>query len=90
MGIPLGLVLSQLNRGGAPCIMNSLQPSPIDVRTMVTPYADPQRGTLQTLARFCSLPSLGRGGVSDAKIVDQLSEQIQSQLRTIVVESVSD
>lgn len=70
-GVLLGLVLSQLNREGAPYIMTGMQPSPMDMRTMVTPYADPQRGIFQGLARFYGLPSFGWGGVSDAKIVDQ-------------------
>jgi trimethylamine--corrinoid protein Co-methyltransferase len=70
-GVLLGLVLSQLNREGAPYIMTGMQPSPMDMRTMVTPYADPQRGIFQALARFYGLPSFGWGGVSDAKIVDQ-------------------
>jgi trimethylamine--corrinoid protein Co-methyltransferase len=70
-GVLLGLVLSQLNREGAPYIMTGMQPSPMDMRTMVTPYADPQRGIFQGLARFYGLPSFGWGGVSDAKLVDQ-------------------
>ncbi len=70
-GVLLGLVLSQINQEGAPYIMTGMQPSPMDMRTMVTPYADPQRGIFQALARFYGLPSFGWGGVSDAKIVDQ-------------------
>jgi trimethylamine--corrinoid protein Co-methyltransferase len=38
---------------------------------MVTPYADPQRGIFQALARFYGLPAFGWGGVSDSKSVDQ-------------------
>jgi trimethylamine--corrinoid protein Co-methyltransferase len=70
-GVLLGLVLSQLNREGAPYIMTGMQPSPMDMRTMVTPYADPQRGIFQAMARFYSLPVFGWGGVSDSKLVDQ-------------------
>ena len=70
-GVLLGLVLSQLNREGAPFIMTGMQPSPMDMRTMVTPYFDPQRGIFQAMARLYNLPSFGWGGASDAKIVDQ-------------------
>jgi trimethylamine--corrinoid protein Co-methyltransferase len=70
-GALLGLVLSQLNREGAPYIMPGMQPTPMDMRTMVTPYADPARGIFQAMARFYSLPAFGWGGVSDSKAVDQ-------------------
>lgn len=70
-GVLLGLVLSQLKREGAPYIMTGMQPSPMDMRTMVTPYADPQRGIFQAMARFYDLPAFGWGGVSDSKLVDQ-------------------
>jgi trimethylamine--corrinoid protein Co-methyltransferase len=70
-GVLLGLVLSQLRREGAPYIMTGMQPSPMDMRTAVTPYADPERGIMQALARFYRLPAFGWGGVTDAKVVDQ-------------------
>jgi trimethylamine--corrinoid protein Co-methyltransferase len=70
-GVLLGVVLSQLKREGAPYIMTGMQPSPMDMRTMVTPYADPQRGIFQAMARFYNLPAFGWGGVSDSKLVDQ-------------------
>jgi trimethylamine--corrinoid protein Co-methyltransferase len=70
-GVLVGLVLSQLRREGAPFIMTGMQPSPMDMRTLVTPYADPQRGIFQALARLYGLPCFGWGGVSDAKVVDQ-------------------
>jgi trimethylamine--corrinoid protein Co-methyltransferase len=70
-GVLLGLVLSQLQREGAPFIMTGMQPSPMDMRTLVTPYADPQRGIFQALGRLYGLPRFGWGGVSDAKVVDQ-------------------
>ncbi len=70
-GVLLGLVLSQLQREGAPYIMPGMQPSPMDMRTMVIPYADPERGIFQALARFYNLPAFGWGGVSDSKVVDQ-------------------
>lgn len=70
-GVLLGLVVSQLRREGAPYIMTGMQPSPMDMRTMVTPYADPNRGIFQAMARFYNLPAFGWGGVSDSKAVDQ-------------------
>jgi trimethylamine--corrinoid protein Co-methyltransferase len=70
-GVLLGLVLSQLKREGAPYVMTGMQPSPMDMRTMVTPYADPERGIFQAIARFYNLPSFGWGGISDSKAVDQ-------------------
>jgi trimethylamine--corrinoid protein Co-methyltransferase len=70
-GVLLGLVLSQLKREGAPYIMTGMQPSPMDMRTMVIPYSDPERGVFQAMARFYKLPAFGWGGVSDAKDVDQ-------------------
>ena len=70
-GVLLGLVLSQLKREGAPYIMPGMQPSPMDMRTMVTPYATPERGIFQSLARLYDLPAFGLGGASDAKVVDQ-------------------
>ena len=70
-GVLLGLVLSQLRREGAPYIMTGMQPSPMDMRTMTVPYADPQRGIFQALAHLYRLPSFGWGGVSDSKTVDE-------------------
>jgi trimethylamine--corrinoid protein Co-methyltransferase len=69
-GVLLGLVLSQLKREGAPYIMPGMQPSPLDMRTAVAPYCDPQRGIFQAMARLYDLPAFGWGGVSDAKVVD--------------------
>lgn len=70
-GVLVGLVLSQLKREGAPFVMPGMQPSPMDMRTMVPAYVDPERGILQGLAHLYGLPAFGLGGVSDAKVVDQ-------------------
>jgi trimethylamine--corrinoid protein Co-methyltransferase len=70
-GVLLGLVLSQLQREGAPFIMPGMPPSPMDMRTMTAPYADPERGIFQAMARFYGLPAFGLGGATDAKVVDQ-------------------
>jgi len=70
-GVLLGLVLSQLNREGAPYIMPGMPPAPMDMRTMNSPYAYPVRGIFQSMARMYQLPAFGLGGVTDAKLVDQ-------------------
>ena len=70
-GVLLGLVLSQLNRAGAPFIMPGMPPAPMDMRTMISPYAYPIRGIFQAMARMYGLPAFGLGGAADAKIVDQ-------------------
>ncbi len=70
-GVLLGLVLSQLNREGAPYIMPGMPPAPMDMRTMNAPYAYPVRGIFQAMAQMYKLPAFGLGGASDAKIVDQ-------------------
>jgi trimethylamine--corrinoid protein Co-methyltransferase len=70
-GVLAGLVLSQLNREGAPFIMTGIHLTAMDMRTMVTSYADPERGVLQAMARLYGLPAFGWGGATDAKVVDQ-------------------
>jgi trimethylamine--corrinoid protein Co-methyltransferase len=70
-GVLLGLVLSQLNREGAPYIMPGMPPSPMDMRTMNSPYGYPVRGIFQSLAQMYQLPAFGLGGASDSKVVDQ-------------------
>jgi trimethylamine--corrinoid protein Co-methyltransferase len=70
-GVLAGLVLSQLKREGAPYIMTAMHPTPMDMRSMVTPYADPERGLFQAMARLYRLPAFGLGGATDAKVVDQ-------------------
>lgn len=70
-GVLAGLVLSQLKREGAPFVMPGMQPSPLDMRTAVGIYSDPERGMLQELGHLYGLPTFGLGGASDAKVVDQ-------------------
>lgn len=71
VGVLLGLVLSQLNREGAPYIMPGMPPAPMDMRTLNAPYAYPVRGIFQAMAQMYKLPAFGLGGVTDAKVVDQ-------------------
>jgi trimethylamine---corrinoid protein Co-methyltransferase len=70
-GVLLGLVLSQLVQEGSPFIVSGMQPSPLDLRTLVSPYCHPERGIAQAIGRFYDLPKFALGGASDAKLVDQ-------------------
>ncbi len=70
-GVLLGIVLSQLVREGAPFIMPGMYPTPMDMRTMVSTYFDPQHGLWHGLARLYQLPTFGIGGYSDSKLPDQ-------------------
>lgn len=67
-----GLVLSQLHSEGAPFIMPGWAAGMLDMRTMVMPYADPERrGLAAEMAHFLGLPMFSLGGCSDAKTVEQ-------------------
>jgi trimethylamine--corrinoid protein Co-methyltransferase len=71
-GVLVGLVLSQLKREGAPFITSGMSGGALDMRTMVSPYSEPdQRGIAHNLARHYGLPMFGMGGCSDSKVVDQ-------------------
>ncbi len=69
-GVLVGLVLSQLKREGAPFIVPGMSPSPLDMRTAVMPYCDPEQGIMQSMAKFYSLPMFSLGGASESKAVD--------------------
>lgn len=70
-GALLGLVLSQLKQEGAPFIAPGMQPSPLDLRTLVSPYCPAERGFAQAMSHFYDLPQFALGGATDAKVVDQ-------------------
>jgi len=71
-GVLVGLVLSQLKREGAPFITSAMSGGALDMRTMVSPYCEPdQRGIPHALAHHYNLPMFGLGGCSDSKLVDQ-------------------
>jgi trimethylamine--corrinoid protein Co-methyltransferase len=73
-GCLVGLVLSQLNRPGAPFITSGWGASALDMRTMVSPYVEPEKQFIaQELAHFYDLPMFAFGGCSDSKLVDQQS-----------------
>lgn len=71
-GCLVGLVLSQLNRPGAPFITSGWGASALDMRTMISPYVEPEKQFIaQELAHFYDLPMFAFGGFSDSKLVDQ-------------------
>jgi trimethylamine--corrinoid protein Co-methyltransferase len=72
VGALVGLVLSQLKREGAPYVMAGWGAGSLDMRTMVQPYAEPdRRGIAQAMAHFYGMPMFALGGCSDSKCVDQ-------------------
>jgi len=72
VGALVGLVLSQLKREGAPFVMAGWGASGLDMRTMVQPYAGPdRRGIAEAMAHFYGLPMFALAGCSDSKRVDQ-------------------
>jgi trimethylamine--corrinoid protein Co-methyltransferase len=71
-GALVGLVLSQLKREGAPFIMPGWGGNTLDMRTMVQPYADPdKRAMAADFVHFLGLPMFALAGCSDSKVVDQ-------------------
>jgi trimethylamine--corrinoid protein Co-methyltransferase len=71
-GCLVGLVLSQLNREGAPFITTGWGASALDMRTTVSPYVEPEKQFIaQELAHFYHLPMFAFGGCSESKLVDQ-------------------
>jgi trimethylamine--corrinoid protein Co-methyltransferase len=71
-GVLVGLVLSQLNNEGSPFIMTGMAGGALDMRTMVSPYCQPEPKKLAfAMAHYYDLPMFGIGGCSDSKLVDQ-------------------
>jgi trimethylamine--corrinoid protein Co-methyltransferase len=71
-GVLTGLVIAQLKREGSPVVIPGWGGSGLDMRTMVQPYAGPdRRGVAEALAHYYGLPMFSLGGASDAKLVDQ-------------------
>lgn len=70
-GILVGLVLSQLTREGAPMIISAMDPASMDMRTMVSPYAYPEKGFIRSVSQRYNLPTFSLAGGSDSKVVDQ-------------------
>jgi len=71
-GCLAGLVISQLNRPGAPFITSGWGASALDMRTATSPYVEPEKQFIaQELAHSYPLPMFSLGGCSDSKLVDQ-------------------
>lgn len=71
-GVLAGLVLSQLKREGAPFIIPGWGGNMLDMKTMVQPYADPQkRGQAVDFGHYLGLPMFSLAGCSESKLLDQ-------------------
>ena len=70
-GILVGLVLTQLNREGAPFIVSAMDPAAMDMHTLVSPYAYPERGFIRSVSQRYNLPTLALAGATESKCVDQ-------------------
>ncbi len=70
-----GLLLAQLKRKGAPYILFSGCPNPMDMKTMIASYASPEfllfQAGLTQLQHYLQIPSFGTAGCSDSKLFDQ-------------------
>jgi trimethylamine--corrinoid protein Co-methyltransferase len=67
----LGLTLAQLNQEGAPFIISAMDPAALDMKTMVSPYAYPERGLIRAVSQHYGLPTLSLAGGTDSKLPDQ-------------------
>ncbi len=71
-GALVGVLLSQLQRPGAPIILPGWGGNMLDMRTTVQPYADPDKRALAAdYVHYLGLPMFALAGCSDAKLVDQ-------------------
>jgi trimethylamine---corrinoid protein Co-methyltransferase len=87
-GSLVGLVISQLNRPGAPFITSGWGASALDMRTTVSPYVEPEKQFIaQEMAHFYDLPMFAFGGFSDSKLPDQQAN-IEAAL-TLMTNSLS-
>lgn len=70
-----GLLLAQLKREGAPYILFSGCPNPMDMKTMIASYASPEfllfQAGLTQLQHYLNVPTFGTAGCSDSKLFDQ-------------------
>jgi trimethylamine--corrinoid protein Co-methyltransferase len=88
VGALVGLVVSQLKREGAPFVMAGWGSGALDMRTMIQPYADPdRRGVAEAMAHFYGLPMFSLAGCSDSKCLDEQAG-IEAAL-TLAVTSLS-
>jgi trimethylamine--corrinoid protein Co-methyltransferase len=70
-----GLVMYQLKREGAPFIICSGCPLPMDMRTTIASYGSPEFSLFQAgltqLQHYQGLPTWGMAGCTDAKVFDE-------------------
>jgi trimethylamine--corrinoid protein Co-methyltransferase len=52
-------------------IISAMDPASMDMRTMVSPYAYPEKGFMRSVSQRYNLPTFSLAGGSDSKIVDQ-------------------
>jgi trimethylamine--corrinoid protein Co-methyltransferase len=72
VGALAGLVVSQLKREGAPYVIAGWGSNIVDMKTMIQPYADPDKqGVAQAMGHYYDLPLFSLGGCSDSKCLDQ-------------------
>lgn len=87
-GTLAGLVLTQLNREGAPFILPGWGGGVIDLKTMIISYCHPTaRGMMLAMARHYDLPVFGLAGVSESKLPDQ--QAAAEAALTLMVEIMS-
>jgi trimethylamine---corrinoid protein Co-methyltransferase len=71
-GTLVGVILSQLQRAGAPVVIPGSGLTIMDMKTTVNPYCSPDgKGITHEMGQFYNLPVFGLGGVSESKMVDQ-------------------
>ena len=71
-GALVGVILSQLNKEGAPVILPGCGLTIIDMRSMVIPYCSPDgKGMTHSMSHHYNLPNFALGGVTESKLVDQ-------------------
>ena len=72
-GVLVGIILSQLCREGAPIFVSGMPSTSLDMRTMISPYCDPEGGIMQAMAHYYGLPMFSLAGATESKTVDQQS-----------------
>ena len=87
-GVLAGLVLSQLQRPGAPFVVPGCGLTTLDMKTMVNPYCSPDaKGVTHAMGHYYGLPVFGLGGASEAKLVDQ--QAAAEAALTLMVETIN-
>ncbi|MEW6082188.1 MAG: trimethylamine methyltransferase family protein [Bacillota bacterium] len=87
-GVLAGIVISQLKREGAPIIIPGWGGAPMDLRTTVAPYCQPDaRSMMVAMGHYYQLPVFSIGGASEAKTADQ--QAAAEAALTLMAESMS-